>query len=435
MPDNKFHQDKERNITLLEAKQRIIDLMENGQNLPEVEWDAEPVRYFKLNEEWCERVFGWLAWLEEVAGWRDAEDYLYPGIQGVIKFEEGIKEIVLMSPEELTAAICEAIECSAVKISKRIVSGITSGFEVDEDGNVVVGGADGASDVPDDPETSNDEALEARNGEAIALAYGYAGIIEKMLELYGPDAGENMPVADAQFIMKSIYDSDDALMDAAVAHYWTYRAGLFVPFTVLDKNFLAEEFYCSDLSKSVVLEYVFRLPEPFEELKIISELWGAIEPAQEDIWIREGQQVPSTAYIAYQCTPIATEEFTLNMATAEAPQYTTTGIWKAGHRMRVECEGTFTDPDNPLLLGDCMYTVDTSTGVKTWSPTNFNFAGMVAPTQAQVPYRSDHKYNFTVQRTALSDNAGIISRSNAPANLPGTTGILSYRITDLGQYA
>ena len=90
MPDHKFYRSTDRQITLLDLKQRIIDLMENTQELPEVAWDAEPLRYYKLNEKWAPIVFGWLDWLEDPAGWQDAQDDDYAGIQGILAFEEGI---------------------------------------------------------------------------------------------------------------------------------------------------------------------------------------------------------------------------------------------------------------------------------------------------------------------------------------------------------
>jgi hypothetical protein len=90
MTDHKFDKSTDRHATLLDFKQRLIDLMANSQQLPETEWDEEPVRYYKLNKKWAPIVFGWLDWLEDVAGWADAEDENYEGIQAILAFEEGI---------------------------------------------------------------------------------------------------------------------------------------------------------------------------------------------------------------------------------------------------------------------------------------------------------------------------------------------------------
>lgn len=91
MPDRKYEKTNDRNYTLLDAKQRVIDLMANHQPLPEVGIYDEPVRYFKANEQWCKVIFGWLDWLEDVAGWHEAVDDNYAGIQAILTFEEGIE--------------------------------------------------------------------------------------------------------------------------------------------------------------------------------------------------------------------------------------------------------------------------------------------------------------------------------------------------------
>jgi hypothetical protein len=91
MPDRKYEKSNDRNYTLLDAKQRVIDLMANNQPLPSEGIYDEPVRYFKANEKWCAVIFGWLDWLEDVAGWQEAQDELHPGIQAILTFEEGIQ--------------------------------------------------------------------------------------------------------------------------------------------------------------------------------------------------------------------------------------------------------------------------------------------------------------------------------------------------------
>lgn len=82
---------QDRQIALDDLKKRLIDLTENKPELPGVAWDAEPVRYFKLNQEWCKLLAGWLDWMESEAFWPDATGQDYPGIQGILKFEEGIE--------------------------------------------------------------------------------------------------------------------------------------------------------------------------------------------------------------------------------------------------------------------------------------------------------------------------------------------------------
>lgn len=90
MNDHKFERERDRQIILSDLKARIIDLTENRFSLPDTGIYDEPVRYFKANLKWTPIIFGLLDWLEDVAGWKDAQDESYPGIQAILLFEEGI---------------------------------------------------------------------------------------------------------------------------------------------------------------------------------------------------------------------------------------------------------------------------------------------------------------------------------------------------------
>jgi hypothetical protein len=114
MADNKYSKQLDRQAVLHDYKRRIIDLLENGQALPDTGIYDEPVRYFKANEKWCKIIFGWLAWLEDVAGWPDAEDDNYLGIQAILTFEEGID---VPMPEFPTESDCDNYLLSAPFVS------------------------------------------------------------------------------------------------------------------------------------------------------------------------------------------------------------------------------------------------------------------------------------------------------------------------------
>ena len=438
MADKKFRKDKERNVTLLERKSRIIDLMENLQALPDVEWDAEPVRYFKLNKEWCKAVFGWLTWVEDEAGWLDAEDLNYRGIQGVIKFEEGIEGGIFMTPDEFKQSLYEGLYKWTNDVAKQIVSGGIGGFSVDEDGNVVVGG-DATAELPeDDPETPQDENAEARNGAAIAVAYGLQHLYNKLFELFGIDSVPDTSLGDAQLTISQIFQVSQPAMDEAVAGYYDVRAALFSDYIALNVNEIAEVYYCSNGSIEAVCEYILDLAAPSETARFnIVELFKALATSQYAAWEAAGAEVPSLVYIGYGCTPIPYEEITLDMSTSNNPSKTTNGVWKEGHRYLIEASGSYVDTDVPDLVGDAMYFYVPSTGVKTFSTLNFNFDGSITvPTQIQVPYAADHKYRFTIEKNPGSGNASrAISRDNGGMNLPNVSGLLTIKITDLGKFA
>lgn len=434
MPDHKFEVYKDRRNVLEDEKNRIIDFSDFGQGPPTVGIYDEPVRYFKANKEWCKFIFGWLTWMQSVSFWKDAEDSNHHAIQQVLIFEEGIEGGIFMTPDEFRDSLDAGLYSAFNKLARQIVSGRYTDIAVDEDGTVSQPSTGGASDVPDDPATSHNEELEARSGGAIAYAEGLAGVVAKMLQLYGADEDEDMPVAQAQFIMKSIYDSVDSLMDTAVAHYWTYRVGLFVPFTVIDSNELSEIAFCHWYRDGDILEWLYALSEPFEELQIIAELWGALSADQKSNWILDGQKTPSTEYIAYDCTPNAPESFSLDMSTSNTPSYALDAQWKPNHRFLIEIEGSFTDSDNPGIVRDGMWSYNAGTGVKTFEPITFSAANVSNPTALLVPYRADHKYRFTVERTGLAPGANTIAKDNGSFALPNVVGVLSFVVTDLGEF-
>lgn len=89
--DHKYDREKDRQAVLDDYKRRMIDLFTADIPLPGVEWDAEPVRYFKLNKKWCIVLSGWLDIMQDVAFWREAAGEDYAGIQAILAFEEGIE--------------------------------------------------------------------------------------------------------------------------------------------------------------------------------------------------------------------------------------------------------------------------------------------------------------------------------------------------------
>lgn len=433
MPDRKFERSYDRNVVLLDAKQRIIDLMENNQELPDVGIYDEPLRYFKANQQWCKIIFGWLDWLEDVAGWRDAEDENHPGIQAILQFEEGINGTILMTPDEFKNALRDGLYEWSNNVAKQIVSGRYTNIIVDEDGTVsdpTTGGGD-AGLPEDDPETPLDENSASRAGGAIAVTAGYNSIWADMNTW--KTAGLSADVIS--FRLQQKYQMiDDASTDNFVALY-------FAAYTIGHINSYGEQLsgmlFCGGENfKNVVAEYIIDAIT-FDLQENAFALNNALSDEQITAWYNKGSTVPSSAYNTYPCVPIDTEIFQLDMSSSEEPTYNTSGLWKPGHRYLIEISGMFTDSDNPDIVQDGMYSNNTTTGIKTFSPTNFNFGFFIAqPTQAGVPFEDNHTYAFTIDTNpTMAAQGGQIRRNNAPFNLPNTTGILSYKVTDLGQYA
>ncbi len=429
MPNRKFD-NLDRQKTLGDQKYRIIDMIENPFVVPDVAWDAEPVRYFKLNLQWCKILAGWLEWMEDVAGWQDADDELHAGIQGFLFFERGIEGGIFMTPDEFRDALDAGMYSAFNKLARQIVSGRYTDIAVDEDGNVSQPSESGGdAGLPeDDPGTPTfDEAFAAKAGGCRAVVSGFNSIWSDMANWQG--IGLSEATMQARLMQKyQIVDEESAY--GFVHAYTTAWPAHIASYT----ETLSSMLFCGgDNFKSTVADYII------ENVDITLQgvgfaLNNALTSEQISDWFNYGVEVPASDYKTYPCVPIPTETFTLNMALSNTPSYTTNGIWKANHRYQVKIAGTFTDSDNPNLVGDGMYIHDTSTGVKTWLPTNFNFTNLENIQQAKVPFEPSHIYIFTLDK-GNSNNAGIIGRDNGAMALPNTTGILTYEITDLGEYA
>lgn len=435
MPDHKFEREYDRQAIQADLKARILDFTDFSATPPETGIYDEPVRYFKANLKWCKFIFGFLAWAEHIAYWKDAEDELHHAIQQILIFEEGIEGGILMTPDEFKEALCEGLECFTDKWSKRWLSGIESGFAIDEDGNYVPGGAADDADVPeDDPLTPADENAEYESGRASNWAYGIQSIFTKLNTLHGPTTSPATPLADAQFIMDSLYVLNDATaFNTAIADYYARRAASQSTLTSVGVAALAEAIYCGNFAESAIMNYLLELPGEFLANKNAVELVTQMEETQYNIWSKGVE--PSTAYRTYACVPIEYEEITLDFSTANNPTKTTNGVWKAGHRMLIEISGSFIDSDVANVVGDGMYSHNTLTNVKTFTRTVFNNDGVATPAQADVPFQASHNYRFTLDKAAGSDeDPCIITGDNGPMAIPNVTGTLTIKITDLGQF-
>lgn len=431
MPDHKFRQHADRNYVLLDAKQRIIDLMENGQELPEVGIYDTPVRYFKANEEWCKIIFGWLDWLEDVAGWKDAEDDNYSGIQQILIFEEGIE---MPEPSELYLAIKSGIYDAVNDVAKQIVSGRVTNITVGDDGTVT-DPTDGMPETPveDDPATEINEARSAAAGGAIAVRLGFNEIWSIVSAMWTASASSQ--AACTTRLLDTFVWVSDAECGAFVNDYYAARtaaASWVAAFTTI----LDSRMYCKGVTKQALNDWIY---DTFtgSQLDMALDLSRAIDQEQMNTWYNFGIQTPSTAYITYSCTPAEIEEFILDMSTANIVQYTTNAVYKTSHRLLIEVSGSFVDADVANTVQDFFYEVNTVTGIKTFLPSFFqiNGAGITEPSQAQVPYQPSHSYAVTVDIPSTSSGTIIFGRDNDAYAVPNITGILSFKVTDLGEYA
>jgi hypothetical protein len=339
----------------------------------------------------------------------------------------------MATQEEIKNAISEGMEAFTETLAKRYLSGAKLNFSVDDEGHVVIGGGDDAGvDLPeDDPETVLHEELSAKSGGMIAVRLGFQQMLKKLDGFFAAA----MTDVVAQGYMESLFQiGDSPALLLAIQHYFSYRAsnGAYTIPTSLDSSF-----FCKGLTLGTMSEWALSVPPAALDDCFIN-LYKSLEQAQLNEWFDKGKSVPSTAYQSYSCTKIKTETFQLDMSTSNAPSYVTNGVWKAGHRYLIEAEGSYSDSDAAHVIGDAMYFHNTTTGAKTFSTLNFNFDGSISvPSQALVPFSADHKYAFTIERNVgAGDASRSISRDNgSDMNLPNVTGIISIKISDLGEFA
>jgi hypothetical protein len=306
------------------------------------------------------------------------------------------------------------------------------GVLLDEDGNPTIPPSEGGESggVVDNPLTPQNEASEARDGGCRAITEGYNKIWFDMND-WKTD-GLTADVISFRLQQKYLM-VDDATTDNFVALYFAiYATGHINSYG----DSLSEMIYCGgDNVKSIVAEYIIdSIADILQENAF--GLNTALADEQITQWFNAGAQIPSTAYYAYPCHTIPIEEFILDMSTANAPSYTTSGVWKAGHRFLFEVSGSFEDTDVVNQVGDALYVHNTLTGVKTFSALGIaSGGGLEGATNANTPFSPTHVYRWTVGKPKeLADSTAIISRDNGAMAIPNVTGILTFKITDLGQY-
>jgi hypothetical protein len=371
---------------------------------PEMQFTAECGLEYRLRDQNDEIVQDWTP----VAGW---VEYAYLCFGAGMATKEDIKQAL--------------IEWSEDTASRYL------GVLLDEDGNPTIPPTEGESGgVIDNPATPQNEASEARAGGVKAITAGYNSIWADMNAW--KTASLTADVVSFRLQQKYSMESDAATDTFVAAYFGIYATGHINSYT----ESLSEMMFCGGENiKNIVADYIIS-SIAFDLQENAFLLNAALSDEQITAWFNEGAQIPSTAYIEYSCVPIAVEEFPLDMSTANTPAYNTSGVWKPGHRMLVEIEGTFVDTDVPNVIGDGMYFLNTLTNVKTFAPLGMNSTGVTVPTAAQVPFAEDHKYRFTVDKTAISSPAIVnVSKDNGTMATPNVTGIISVKFTDLGEFA
>lgn len=389
----------------------------------------EPVRYYKANKHWATIIEGHVRWLASLAAWHEAENERYAGIQAILVFLQGVE---MVTPAEMQEAITEGIYKAVNDVAKQIVSGSRANFAVDENGNLIPPGVGGQAPIEDDPLTPVNETKAAAAGCAITQALGIDEFISDIDTLYGNVNGT--PVTSEVDALEQLswkYLVSDALA-AGLTQYYTYRmteAGL----PSLNTDNLAEHLYCRNSGNTIQdVRGFFAASTSITLLQkdAFIGLTDGLSQEQYDAWCALGSKAPSTKYYDYGCEPIATET---KIIAWDSSVNAVNGTQKIDHRYQVETEGVLTDPDGDIQ--DTWYYVP-SGGNPVFSLARFNILSSGAgtdPTVNQVPYRADHKYTWTYDRTTTSVLTELQAVKDA-GMAAGSTGELTVKITDLGLY-
>lgn len=337
-----------------------------------------------------------------------------------------------MTPEELKEVMIEANYIVVNRVAAQIVSGRWNNISVGEDGTVTdPTTAQPDDEVPPDDEDTPDinEGLEAQNGGSVRVVDYLQQILTNMQTWFAGTVTEQQ-AADR---LELIYGFEAAAATTFANYYYTVYAGA-TGVISLNETILDSLFFCRGVSISTFSRYIFNNHITEAEVPTLEVLAENLTQTQLTNWFNEGTQFPAKFYETYSCTKIATEETTLDMSTAEVVIKNLSGVWKNGHRYRVQVTGSFTDSDNPGIVKDAFWSHDTSTGTKTFEGAAFiSTGGVVNLTAAEVPFQPSHAYNVIVEKGG-GNAAGQLTRNNNPFNLPNTTGILTATITDEGEF-
>lgn len=335
--------------------------------------------------------------------------------------------------------ICQAIECGVERVAARYLSGtvenLAGGDIVLTPGQAPVVVPPGQA--PNDPTTDSDER--ARSGGVISIRQALTTMLTDLNSWYGADATADIAVGTAIFRMMGKYKiSDESALTAGMTAYWTFLGGSGAKLTTWGAS-LDSWLYCKGYDSGSIVSYIIsNINSNYHEFLI--NVINSFSDTQFSNWYNQGKVIPSTAYITYSCVPVATEEFTLDMSTGNFVQYTLINTQKALHRILFDVSGSFVDSDVPNVVCDFFYRVNTLTGAKTFNNALFQLqcGGMAEPSQAQVPYNDAHVYSVTLDHPASGFGGGgtmFVGRDNEDFTVPNVTGVLTCKVTDLGEYA
>lgn len=338
-----------------------------------------------------------------------------------------------MTPEELENAISNGIYKAVNDVSKQIVSGRTFGFSVGDDGTVTTPDPnDPTGELPeDDPATLIDEVEAAKMGGYIAQAKAVELFLDKIDNYYG--ATNNTPVVPMATTEENIalyFPVDDIALEAALTVYYSYRTSN--PRILFDTTEAQQNIaYCKGGGKQAFNQWLIdHSGYSNEKISVVSGLTNALSDEFWENYYSQGIAKLSSQYLDAPCVPVEFQDLSAMIFNIQR----TTINMKPTHRLLCTAEGYAQDID-----GDTQdaFWYRTAAGVLTFAPLEFKHGAVgLAPSQFEVPYRSDHKYNWTSDTANLSNTSLTVQiLRNANMNLTGLSYPVAFRVTikDLGE--
>ena len=321
--------------------------------------------------------------------------------------------------------ICEAVICALEKSASRFLSGtagnVLGDVKIDPENNITI---TPPGSPPDDPTTNLDN--EKRAGGAIAVFHGFRDMI---LEINSWIL-DGVPVSEMNFWLGSKYAINGDMLAAITA----YAADFTTPpldWTVpVITSVLAEKIYCDGNRRNVIAAYILETWDA--EIGDLLAINNGLEQSQLEEWFADGENTPSTDYLAYSCTPIADFEVVIQWGVT----LNDTHVLKKNHRYEFIVSGYLSDPDGDLQ--DAWWHKP-SGGNQVFDLVDFNIqiggSLKAEPTQFEVPYQGNHTYRWTVDMGANDASGQYTINRDAIMAIGSTspTGGLTISVHDLGE--
>lgn len=417
----------DRIVTIEDEKARILDFLNTKFERPDEGIYEGKVRYYKANLAWATIIEGFLHFLASVAAWQDADDETDFAIQQILIFIEGIE---IVTPDEMRDAIRDGLYQWTNDVAKQIISGRVTDISVDAEGNVSSASEAGVEIPEDDPFTAIDEEAAGKAGAAFSVAYGINEFIGTLNTLFGIDSSADTPLADAISLISYMYVTNVG-MPAAITEYYIDRAADLDALADLNSGNLASYIYCHAFqsAQQSVLKFIASSASISQENKLrYNELIVELEETQFNIWQNAGAQVPTTEYFNFDCVSIPPEVFFVPLDTEIVPN----GTARKNHRFKYTVSGSYTDADGDIQ--DAWY-YKSAAGNPVFRTSGFKTDGagfITYPTSAEVPYRTDHIYTWTID--IIGTQKVLMYWSKDAGMAAASSGMLSAIVVDLGEF-